>query len=144
MTAFLKTDNRRMHVCNNALIKVKHSDRHCIAKTLLLFGYQANQAAKSKHFALVQFYDEISISLAGIPYCDGNCQVNLNALSGSSLLKVVPLDHFASPVATLISGYELKEYHNRVYFFWPQMNRSDLQLDQAVTAFGFHTSLFDF
>ena len=105
---------------------------------------QANQAVKSKHFALVQFYDEISVSLAGIPYCDGNRQVNMNALSGSSLLKVVPLDHLAFPVGTLISGCELKEYHNRVYFFWPQMNRSDLQLDQAVTAFGFDTSLFDF
>ena len=29
--SILKTANRRMHVCNNALIKVKHSDRHCIA-----------------------------------------------------------------------------------------------------------------
>ncbi|OBZ80891.1 hypothetical protein A0J61_11060 [Choanephora cucurbitarum] len=68
----------------------------------------------------------------------------MDALSESFLLKVVPLDHLTSPVATLISGCELKEYHNRVYFFWPQMNRSDLQLDQTVTAFDFDTSFFDF
>ncbi|OBZ80287.1 hypothetical protein A0J61_11664 [Choanephora cucurbitarum] len=140
----LRTDNRRMHVCNNALVKVNYDDKYCVAKTLLLFEYQSNQVTKSEHFALVQFYDKISVSLAGISYCDGNRQVNVNVLSQGSLLKVVTLDHMASLIAILISECELKEYHNRVYLFWPQMNRSDLQLDQAVAAFGFETSLFDF
>lgn len=136
--------NRKMRTCINALVKPERGNNPCIAKTLLLFQHQQSSHDLPKQFALIQLYDQISVSLAGIPFCDGNHHINMDDIYANTLLKVVPVDALLSPVATLKSNCELKEYTNRIYFFWPQMQRANMQIGQAVSAFNFEDAIFNF
>ena len=140
----LHPGNRKTRTCTNALVKSERGNEPCIAKTLLLFKHQQSSHDLPKYFVLIQLYSQISVSLAGIPFCDGNQHVNMNDLYANTLLKVVPVDALISPVATLKSNCALKEYNNRIYFFWPQMQRANMQIGQAVSAFNFEDAIFNF
>lgn len=103
---------------------VSVGSKYYIAKVLLLF--QHNHHHRTKNLALIQIYQNMTVSSSGIPFCDLNERSNLSEINECSILEVVEIDSLTIAIAAIKSNLV---YMNRIYFFWPGMKRCNTEID---------------
>ncbi|OBZ81258.1 hypothetical protein A0J61_10692, partial [Choanephora cucurbitarum] len=127
----LVKDKRKSHLSCYALVQREGQTKPAIAEILLLFRNE------DINYALVHFYQAVKVSDAGIPFCNGNDFANSDISSRNAVLEVVSLEALLVPIAMLQSNTNLDKYFGRMYFFWSNMSRTAVPIEDYRFSFNF-------
>lgn len=128
----LKGSSRKIKLAKYSLVKLRSDvDEEFervpyLCRTLLIFKHI--QDGQEAMMAMIQLYVNVSISEGNIPYCSLREKANQSELSDKTIIEMVPVNDLVKPVAAMVSNLKHK---NRMYFFWPDMPRSSIEVGQV-------------
>ncbi|KAI8354578.1 hypothetical protein EDC96DRAFT_566786 [Choanephora cucurbitarum] len=119
----------------------KGNDSHT-TKTSLLLEHQQSINNLSKHLALTQLFDWISVSLIDIPFCEGNHHITMNDIHANTLVKLVSVDAILSPdriTEITFSGLKHCSFKKLIFVENTGLVKEDSSPSFVYAANNFHT-----